>query len=262
MKYHAINSRSVFIMEWKIMEQSDFINTVLNNGSQTNEVYGEPKLVYFAFIDVLGFKESFKDGSDEKFADVFAYYFDIVNASRILDARRSDWYAGQTSDTLYFYTEDINCLVEYIKIFSFFNLYAMQKDVFFRGGIARDNLRVKAEYQYYGKSVISAFCLEDEISNNPIITIDEATYTQMQQVVERSELDKLIKEKDHRFFLHPFYSKKLRKEDLELVSESSVRDFDENEIEKVIEGNIKKNEFNNHVYSKYLFLKKEFIGRK
>ena len=118
--------------------------------------------VYFAFIDVLGFKQTFDDIKisrepeiANKYRDVFNYYFALMNAAKFLkNGETTGCYAGQTSDSLYFYTERPDYLMQFIKIFAHFSLYAMSQNVFFRGGIAKGSLYKKAKYQFYGDSVI------------------------------------------------------------------------------------------------------------
>ena len=86
--------------------------------------------VYFAFIDVLGFKKTFDDmkishnkKDAEKYRKVFNYYFALMNAAKFMEkGKDTGCYAGQTSDSLYFYTERTDFLMQFIKIFSHFNL--------------------------------------------------------------------------------------------------------------------------------------------
>lgn len=128
--------------------------------------------VYFAFIDVLGFKKTFDDiriskeeDMADKYRDVFNYYFELMGEAKFMERGKSTGcYAGQTSDSLYFYTDRSDFLVEFMKIFSHFNLYAMSRNVFFRGGIAKGNLYKKEKYQFYGNSVIYAYLMESVIS--------------------------------------------------------------------------------------------------
>lgn len=93
--------------------------------------------VYFAFIDVLGFKKAFDDlkisnneEAPNKYRDVFNYYFSLMNSAKFMQGEKTGCYAGQTSDSLYFYTEREDYLLQFIKIFSHFNLYAMSNNVF------------------------------------------------------------------------------------------------------------------------------------
>ncbi len=95
--------------------------------------------VYFAFIDVLGFKKDFDDlkiskekDIPDKYRNVFNYYFSLMNAAKFMkNDNITECYAGQTSDSLYFYTKRPDYLMEFIKIFSHFSLYAMSQNVFF-----------------------------------------------------------------------------------------------------------------------------------
>lgn len=70
--------------------------------------------------------------------------------------------------TVYIYIDRSDFLLEFMKIFSYFNLYAMSKNVFFRGGIAKGNLYKKEKYQFYGNSMIYAYFMESVISKYPI----------------------------------------------------------------------------------------------
>lgn len=224
--------------------------------------YVQMKEVYFAFIDVLGFKKTFDDikiskaidGTD-KYRDVFNYYFALMNAAKFMEkGENTGCYAGQTSDSLYFYTERSDYLMQFIKIFSHFSLYAMSKDVFFRGGIAKGSLYKKENYQFYGDSVIGAYLIESNISKNPIITIDEKTHIDMCKVNGYKEL---VDTHNNRHYIKPF----------ELLNNSTVLDIDEtfklNEIDQTqIENNIRENknvfEYDVNNYGKYIFLLEQF----
>lgn len=163
--------------------------------TESESDYTQKDEVYFAFIDVLGFKKTFDDikiskekNSADKYRDVFNYYFALMNAAKFMEKGKSTGcYAGQTSDSLYFYTERPDYLMQFIKIFSHFSLYAMTQNVFFRGGIAKGSLYKKEKYQFYGDSVIGAYLIESNISKNPIITIDEKTHFDMNNISGYSE---------------------------------------------------------------------------
>lgn len=65
-----------------------------NTNNQEFVDYTKMKEVYFAFIDVLGFKKTFDDmkltrntKEAENFKDVFNYYFDIMNAAKFFDKK-------------------------------------------------------------------------------------------------------------------------------------------------------------------------------
>ena len=80
--------------------------------------------VYFAFIDVLGFKKTFDDikisnkpDTANKYRNVFNYYFALMNSSKLMESgKETGCYAGQTSDSLYFYTSRTDYLLQFIKI--------------------------------------------------------------------------------------------------------------------------------------------------
>ena len=214
--------------------------------------------VYFAFIDVLGFKKTFDDikiskekDSADKYRDVFNYYFALMNSAKFMEkGENTGCYAGQTSDSLYFYTERPDYLMQFIKIFSHFNLYAMTQNVFFRGGIAKGSLYRKEKYQFYGDSVIGAYLIESNISKNPIITVDENTHVDMSNI---SGYGELVDTYQNRHYIKPF----------EFLNKNINLDIDENFIFKevdgnLIESNIRENksifEYDSNNFSKYVFL--------
>lgn len=225
--------------------------------------------VYFAFIDVLGFKKAFDDNRQkddsqkedhfaEKFRDVFTYYFDLMNSANFMTIGRSLCYAGQTSDSLYFYAEREDFLIEFLKIFSHLNIYAMTKDVFFRGGIAKGNLFFKENYQFYGESVIYAYLLESEISRNPIIVIDENTYKAITSIFPDS--DKLISVRGGRHYIKPFayLEEEFALEIDQLIKKEIKREIDKDLLYKLIKQNKSKFEYDARNYEKYVFLLDEY----
>lgn len=231
------------------------------------EEYTSKESVYFAFIDVLGFKKAFDDNRilknnnlAEKFKEVFKYYFDLMGSADFsINRDRPLYYAGQTSDSLYFYTERVDILIDFLKIFSHFYIYAMTQDVFFRGGIAKGNLFWKEHYQFYGESVINAYLLESEVSRNPIIMIDENTYEEIKSV---SEHDKLIISEHDRHFLGPF---SFLEHNFNLnINEPAlkIREIDQIKLQEIIEGNKSKFEYDSRNYDKYVFLLKEYNAYK
>lgn len=223
--------------------------------------YTIKKLVYFAFIDVLGFKKTFDDNRKndaddfaDKYRKVFNYYFELMNAAKFMRDRKSTGcYAGQTSDSLYFYTSRIDILTEFIKIYSHFNLYAMSEDVFFRGGIAKGNLYIKEDYQFYGDSVIYAYLLESSISKNPIIVIDEKTYNDITKI---DNIESLIITKKTRHYIKPFAflenSFRLAIDDTFILQKIDV-----NKIRENILNNLNLFEYDSRNFEKYTFLIEE-----
>ena len=230
--------------------------------------YTAKDFVYFAFIDVLGFKKAFddnhlirNDNCADKFKKVFTYYFDLMNSANFkIKPERPLSYAGQTSDSLYFYTERADILIDFLKIFSHFYVYAMTQDVFFRGGIAKGNLYCKEDYQFYGESVINAYLLESQISRNPIITIDENTYKVLVDI--DPECKKLIKLQNERHYLGPFayleHGFTLNIDD----PSTKIREIDQEKLQKTIEENKSKFEYDSNNYGKYVFLLTEFSAYK
>ena len=226
--------------------------------AESESDYIQMNEVYFAFIDVLGFKKTFDDikiskekDIANKYRDVFNYYFSLMNASKLMEAgNNTGCYAGQTSDSLYFYTERPDYLMQFIKIFSHFSLYAMTQNVFFRGGIAKGSLYKKEKYQFYGDSVIGAYLIESNISKNPIIIIDEKTDADMRKI---SGYKELVGTCQNRHYIKPF----------KYLNEEILLDIDENFVLKeinseLIETNIRDNknafEYDANNFSKYVFL--------
>lgn len=239
-----------------------------------NEEYGSDyeykKTVFFAFIDILGFKKAFDDHREDelegkkrdikfadKFREVFIYYFELIYASNLISLKtRTGCYAGQTSDSLYFYSPREDLLIEYIKLFLHFNLFAMSKNVFFRGGIAKGDLFIKEPHQFYGESVIYSYLLESVISRFPIIVIDENTYKAIKDYSETKFLVK--KDKNDRHYLnifaplYPEFSMSFRDEMF------NVREINEDQVLENIKKNRKKFEYDAKNYEKYGFLMKEY----
>ena len=222
--------------------------------------YTKKESVYFAFIDVLGFKKTFDDmktandiGKVDKYKDVFNYFFELMNATPLLQLG-TGCYAGQTSDSLYFYTDRADFLMSFIRTFMHFNMYAMSKDVFFRGGIAKGSLYKKKDYQFYGDSVINAYLMENSISKNPIITIDEQTRKDLCCFPEYIEIES---ESSSRHYLKPFGL--LKKEiNLDISDAFHVRDINSDDINKYIESNCRLFEYDANNYSKYDFLRSQY----
>lgn len=78
--------------------------------------------------------------------------------------------------------------MNFIDIFNHFNLYAMSKNVFFRGGISQGELFKKENYQFFGDSVIGTYLLESNISKFPIITIDKNTYNDLKAIKDLNNM--------------------------------------------------------------------------
>lgn len=239
----------------------DIKSFTVDNTKPQPQDYNQKNEMYFAFIDVLGFKKTFQDMKisqkkdvADKFKDIFNYYFELMNASSFMSfGNSSSCYAGQTSDSLYFYTDRTDFLFEFIKIFSHFNLYAMSKDVFFRGGIAKGSLYTKAEYQFYGDSVIGAYLIESNISKNPIIVIDENTHNDM---IECKDYLQFVDTVNDRHYIKPF---ELLLNDFEMdLEDYELREIDRDLILKNIKDNKHNFEYDDKNYSKYKFLLSEY----
>lgn len=232
-----------------------------NTDTESEFDYTPMNEVYFAFIDVLGFKKTFDDikiskekDVANKYRNVFNYYFSLMNAAKFMEQGKSTGcYAGQTSDSLYFYTERTDYLMQFIKIFSHFSLYAMSQNVFFRGGIAKGTLYKKEKYQFYGDSVIGAYLLESNISKNPIIVIDERTHADMESVCGYSDFVEYDKD---RHYIKPFvYLSK--KAFLDIDENFIVKEIDPSKVEANIVENKKAFEYDANNYAKYAFLLKQ-----
>lgn len=222
------------------------------------EDYTCEKEVYFVFIDVLGFKNAFTQSESlietpMQYNKIFKYYFALMNAANFMK-NNTGCYAGQTSDSLYFYTSRIDYLMQFIVIYSHFCLYAMSQNVFFRGGIAKGNLYKKEMYQFYGSSIINAFLLESNVSKNPIVTIDEKTYKDMKCI---PDYKKIIIESNGRQYINIFAS--IKKEiPFNIINNFAFENIDIKKIKNNIENNRCSFEYDLNNYSKYVFLKKEF----
>lgn len=230
------------------------------NGEKNN--YNNTKKVYFAFLDVLGFSELFsnKETRDiwaNKYQKIFTKYFEIMDSSTAICSaiKAKNSYCGQTSDSLYFYTEEPLVMCEFIRLYAYFSLWAMENDVFFRGGISKGELYLQSEYQYFGDCVINAYCLESGISKYPIVSIDTLAYTGLEETLTSPEYDFLVKSnpKTDRSYINPFaYLDEVV--DFGFDGSNIIRFED---VYKLICNNMKKYEYNEKTYSKYLFLKKE-----
>lgn len=270
------NDKGVNVMAYKNPIPSvDNKNTQFSNGEAEVSVkkhdenlendYISRDLVYFAFIDVLGFKKTFddnrqnnKDDFADKYRKVFNYYFELIDAADFMKNQKvTGCYAGQTSDSLYFYTPRIDMLIDFIKLYSHFNLYAMSQDVFFRGGIAKGRLYTKKDYQFYGDSVMYAYLLESSISKNPIIVIDESTYDDMRKI---GGLDRFIV-KESRHYIKPFA---FLEEEFELAIDDKfvLKEIDVDKIRKNILMNMSFFEYDAKNYEKYTFLNRELKNLK
>jgi hypothetical protein len=223
--------------------------------------------VYFAFLDVLGFKQNFTDNKcdggnllAETYDDVFNYYFELMGAANF-NLKDENYYAGQTSDSLYFYTYRVDFLLQFIKIFSHFNSYAMSQGIFFRGGIAKGLLFKKEGYQFYGDSVINAYLLESKVSQNPVVYIAENTYDELKAL--NNEIVLLTEEHKHRHYIKPFNTTEI---DLKsLLNEKAVlalKEIEDDLVKKNIDENKKKFEYDPHNFDKYVFLQDSYDSNK
>lgn len=222
---------------------------------------------YFAFIDILGFKKTFMEErrfmcgqKQNRYDDVFKYYFTLMEKAKF-NQSKDNIYAGQTSDSLYFYTKRVDYLLQYIKIFQHFNNYAMSKNMFFRGGIAKGILHFKKEYQFYGDSVIRAYLLESVVAVNPTVVLDKKTYDELTELLadRKEDARPFLEEENDRYYikLFNFFSDP---DDLKslFINGANLKQIDKSEIEKNIRENKDHFEYDPHNFSKYRFLLKRF----
>lgn len=218
--------------------------------------------VYFAFIDVLGFKQTFDENREDpkkRFAQnyeaVFKYFGQLLsNAPFILSGLSK---AGQTSDSLYFYTDRIDFLAQFIKVYWHFSLYSMSQNVFFRGGIAKGCLFVNQPHQFYGDCVIKAYLLEEKIAKFPRISIDQDTFNALSGILD-VKTTVFEDKKAGRFYLNPF----VPVEDGELavitgLDPSQLQPISRKKIVKNINDGKSRFEFDERNHPKYHYLSQE-----
>lgn len=231
--------------------------------SQIIEDYREYSHIFFAFMDVLGFKQAFDENRDapsakfaKEYADVFRYYSQLIASSKFASTDPS--YAGQTSDTLYYYTDRIDYLAEFVKVYLHFSLYAMSKNVFFRGGIANGCLFTRAPHQFYGNCVIRAYLLEERISKYPRVALDKVTYENLSKTLDLADAF-YCDSTNGRFYLNPFV--KILENELAAITNLEPSYFQKISKKDVLT-NIKRGavrfEFDEHNYPKYQFLLRAF----
>lgn len=241
--------------------------SIQNEALQESSVYEEHKGVYFVFIDVLGFSKTFEDNSENpsnefasKFKKTFQYYAELMNAFQSAN-NQNLLSTGQTSDSLYFYTDRPDFLLDFIKIFNHFNLYAMSQNVFFRGGISKGSLFIEQPHHYYGDCVIKSYLLESKIAKSPRVMIDQATYKALCEIEDMQSFIECDKDKT-RFHLKPFAYVPTQTLINKLPSLKNVlknlSDADWQQIGNHIQHGIEQFEFDEKNYPKYCFLKKEF----
>ena len=237
-------------------------NASIGRAGEVIEDYPLHEDVYFAFIDVLGFKQAFDENREDpkkrfatKYESVFKYYSQLMRDAKFANSGISK--AGQTSDSLYFYTDRIDFMAEFIKVYLHFSQYSMSQNVFFRGGIAKGCLFVNKPHQFYGDSVIKAYLLEEKISKFPRIAFDEETFKTLSCVPEIK--DALVADpKSGRFYLTPFAE--VSKNELASITRldiSQIRSIDRKKIVRYINKGKAQFEFDERNYPKYQFLADE-----
>lgn len=220
--------------------------------------YREMSPAYFMFIDVLGFKDTF-ESSKNQVRTVFEYFAKLINQMQCFKKDSEHCYAGQTSDSLYFYTDKLEYLVSFVNVFLHFNIYAMKNNIYFRGGISKGELNVNEPYQFYGNCVINSFKLESEIAKFPRIAVDKKTFEDLKKYKPHWNFDgEDDPEKENRHYINPFSPIVL--EDIDMYLGVSGAQYHKNDlsvfkvVEKNLKENVKKHEFSDSTYNKYLYL--------
>lgn len=237
-------------------------NASVGRPGEVMEDYPMHEDVYFAFIDVLGFKQVFDENREDpkkrfatKYESIFKYYSQLMRDAKFASSGISK--AGQTSDSLYFYTDRIDFMAEFIKVYLHFSQYSMSQNVFFRGGVAKGCLFVNEPHQFYGDSVIKAYLLEEKISKFPRIAFDRETFEALSGIPEIKNI--LVEEKKSgRFYLTPFT--KISKTELANITGldiSQIQSIDRKEIVRYIGKGKSQFEFDERNYPKYQFLADE-----
>ena len=231
------------------------------SSTEDNLGYRKSEDMYFAFIDTLGFQQTFDENRQDtkqefaqRYRNTFLYFGALMNNANCTKSNTTN--AGQTSDSLFFYTDRIDFLLQFIKIYSHFSIYAMSENVFFRGGIAKGSLFINSPTQFYGDCVIKAYLLESEIAIVPCIALDNKTYLDLKESLEPCEQIQALGKSRH--CLRPFINVS-RSELQEIVNldPDAIKDIDSEVWEKVhnnIQDNIDKYEFSERVRQKYIYL--------
>ena len=237
--------------------------------SRSDEIsgYKEKKDVFFAFVDVLGFQQMYDEHRNDegkeftqRYERVFGYFSKLMNNAKFMQDSKKNGdvaAAGQTSDSLYFYTDRSDYLIAFIKIYSHFIVYAMSQDVYFRGGIAKGDLFINEPYQFYGDSVIKAYLLEETLAKMPRVAIDQKTYKEISPEMKEDCFDR----EKGRYFIRPFLG--IQVSDISEHYDPAFQFAEIGEAEFIqikanIEKNLEKNEFVEGVYLKYHYLKERF----
>ncbi len=239
-------------------------NTSIERTGELIEDYPMHEDVFFAFVDVLGFKQAFDENREDpekrfatKYESIFKYYSQLMRDAKFASSGISK--AGQTSDSLYFYTDRIDFMAEFIKVYLHFSQYAMSQNIFFRGGIAKGCLFVNEPHQFYGDSVIKAYLLEEKISKFPRVAFDRDTFGALSDI---PEIQKLLNEdkRSGRFYLSPFAKiSKIELTNITSLDISQIRSIDKEEIFRHIEKGKSQFEFDERNYPKYQFLADELV---
>lgn len=220
--------------------------------------YRELSPAYFMFIDVLGFKDTF-ESSEKQVKKVFEYFATLINQMQCLDKDSEHCYAGQTSDSLYFYTDKLEYLIGFVNVFLHFNIYAMSNNIYFRGGISKGNLHVNKPYQFYGDCVINSFKLESDIAKFPRIAVDKSTFDDIKEKDLLWSFDgEGNPEIEKRHYINPFSKIVLEEIDCYLGVVGAQYFKNDQKVLKTVGKHLKENvnkyEFSDSTYNKYIYL--------
>ena len=218
--------------------------------------------VYFAFIDILGFKQAYNENREDsariftsEVKNVFQYFSLLMD--RVKYKKQDQWNSGQFSDSLFFYTTRIDCLKAFIKLYSHFSLFSMSQNVFFRGGIAKGGLFTAKPYEFYGDGVIKAYLLESSLARYPRTMIDNSTSADLRR--EKDILEYIVFDKPpDRSYISPFAT--VPEEELLSILDIAPEELmilgkaEWNRIARNIQVNTKRFEFDDNNYKKYTFL--------
>lgn len=135
----------------------------------------------------------------------------------------------------------------------------MSNGIYFRGGISKGRLYVNKPYQFYGDCVINSFKLESDIAKLPRIAVDKSTYEDLKKHTLLWTFDGESKpETEGRHFINPF--SKIVLEDIDPylgIPNAKYQKNDKNvfkDVSKNLRENVKKYEFSDSTYNKYLYL--------
>ena len=135
----------------------------------------------------------------------------------------------------------------------------MSNNIYFRGGISKGKLNVNKPYQFYGDCVINSFKLESDIAKFPRIAVDKSTYDDLKERELLWSFDGEDKPGiENRHYINPF--SKIILEDIDRYLGIVGACYHKNDtkvlksVGKNLRENVKKYEFSDSTYNKYLYL--------